>query len=110
VLILPPGHAASLGARRSLNKREKWIIGGVLGTLAALTVAIVIALVTAAPSSGHGCIYLTIPAATGAGEIHQCGDQARGTCSTVLAPGAYVPETAQEIAAQCRKAGLPVGS
>src|SRR5438045_9366759 len=59
VLILPPGHAIG----RSLSRRERWMVGGVLGVVAALAVALVISLLSAGPSSGHGCIYATIPGA-----------------------------------------------
>jgi hypothetical protein len=109
VLILPPGHGRELHQKRTLSGREKRILGGVLGTVGALVAAIVIALVAAAPTSKNGCIFLTIAAATGAGEIHQCGAQARQTCATVREAGAYPAQSAQEIAAECRKAGLPVG-
>jgi hypothetical protein len=89
--------------------REKWIIGGVLGAVAAIAVAIVISLATTGKSSSHGCIYATIPGAIGAGQISQCGTQARETCATVYRPGAYTAASAHTIAAECRKAGLPVG-
>jgi hypothetical protein len=109
VLILPPGHSQTVGARRPLSLREKWILGGVLATVAAIAVAVVISLASAGKSSSHGCIYATISGAVGAGQISQCGAQARSTCATVYRPGAYAPTSARTIAAECRKAGLPVG-
>jgi hypothetical protein len=109
VLILPPGHTEAVRARRPLSMREKWIIGGVLGAVAAIAVAIVISLATTGKSSSHGCIYATIPGAIGAGQISQCGAQARATCATVYRPGAYTAASARTIAAECRKANLPVG-
>jgi hypothetical protein len=110
VLILPPGHADALAARRRLSGREKWMVGGVLGTIAALALVLVISLASAGPSSSRGCIYATIPAATGAQQVNQCGGAARSTCQTVLAPGAFTAQAARSIASECRKAGLPVGS
>jgi len=92
-----------------LSRREKWMLGGVLGVVAALAVVLVISFVSSGPSSGHGCIYANIPGAVGAEQVHECGDTARHTCQTVNAPGAYTPEAAQTIAAECRKAGLAVG-
>jgi hypothetical protein len=83
------------------------MIGGVLGVVAALVVALVISLLSAGPHSGHGCIYATIPAATGAEQIHQCGATARATCRSVYT--AYTAQAAQTIAGECRKAGVPVG-
>jgi hypothetical protein len=105
VLILPPGH----GIGRGLSRRERWMIGGVLGVIAALAVVLVISLISAGPSSGHGCIYATIPGAVGAEQVHECGADARATCSSVNAPGAYTPPAAHTLTLECRKAGLPVG-
>jgi hypothetical protein len=85
------------------------MIGGVLATTAALVVAIVIAFGVSAPSSGHGCIRLVLPAATGAQEINQCGAVARTTCASVGTPGNFTRQAARSAAAECRKAGLPVG-
>ena len=108
MLILPPGHAHTVRARRPLSLREKWILGGVLAAVAAIAVAVVISLASAGKSSSQGCIYATIPGTVGAGQISQCGAQARATCATVFKPGAYTADAARTIAAECRKAGLPV--
>ncbi len=85
------------------------MIGGVLLIVAALVLALVVSLATAGPSSSHGCIYVTIPAATGAQEINQCGQTARGTCASALRPGAFPAQSGRVVAAECRKAGLPLG-
>ena len=105
MLILPSEHTRPL---RRLSRRERWILGGVLGVVAALAAALVISFVGSGPSSGHGCIYATIPGAVGAEQVHQCGAGARDTCRSVNTPGAYTPQAARTIATQCRKAGLPV--
>ena len=91
-----------------LSRRERWMVGGVIGTLAALAVALVVSLVSPGPSSGHGCIYATIPGAVGAQQVHECGATARSTCQTVHARGAFTAQAAATVAAECRKAGLPV--
>ena len=98
------------GFARRLSGRERWMVGGVLGVVAALAIALVISFVTAGPSSGHGCIYATIPGAVGAEQVHECGATARQTCRTVDTPGAFTAQAAATVAAACRKAGLPVGS
>ena len=85
------------------------MVGGVLGVVAALAVVLVISFASSGPGSGHGCIYATIPGAVGAQQVHECGAGARATCQAVNAPGAYTRQAAQTIAAECRKAGLPVG-
>jgi hypothetical protein len=104
VLIMPP-ETATL---RRLSRRERWMVGGVLGIVAVLAVVLVISFVSSGPSSGHGCIYATIPGVVGAEQVHQCGDSARATCRSVNAPGAYPVQAARTIATECRKAGLPV--
>src|SRR5947209_1951744 len=91
-----------------LSRREKWMVAGVLGVVAALVVVLVISFVSSGPSSGNGCIYATIPGAVGAEQVHDCGATARQTCRSVNAPGAYTRQAAQTLAVQCRKAGLRV--
>jgi hypothetical protein len=110
VLILPPGHADAIAARRQLSAREKWMVGGVLATVVVLALVLVISFSSAGPSSKGGCIYATIAGDVGAEQINQCGAQARDTCQSVNAPGAYTRQAAAVLAAECRKAGLPVGS
>ena len=110
VLILPPGHADSLAARRRLSPRERWIVRGVLAAVVVLALVLVISFSIGGPSSKRGCIYATIPGDVGAEQINQCGAAARDTCQSVQAPGAYTKQAAGVLAAECRKAGLPVGS
>jgi hypothetical protein len=107
-LILPPGHAEAVRVRRRLSRREKWMVGSVLGAVAAVVVVLAISLGTSARSSSHGCIYATIPGVVGAVEVYECGNAARSTCRSVGTPGAYARGAAQSIATECRKAGLPV--
>jgi hypothetical protein len=109
VLILPPGHAETVRIGRRLSTREKRLLGGVLGTVVALVVVLVIALSSSGQSSAHGCIYLTIPAATGAQQISECGAAARETCASARTHGAFTRQAAGAVAGECRKAGLPVG-
>lgn len=108
-MVLPLGHLQPGSVRRRLSARERWMIGAVLGGLAALAAAIVIAFAVSGPSSANGCIHLVLPAATGAQEINQCGAPARATCASVRRPGSFTPQAARSAAAECRKAGLPVG-
>ncbi|MGA2925952.1 MAG: hypothetical protein ABSG43_08145 [Solirubrobacteraceae bacterium] len=109
MLILPPGHAESIRAGRRLSVREKRLLGAVLAATGALLLVVVIALSSSGRSSAHGCLYVTIPAATGAQEISECGSTARATCASARTPGAFTQQAAAEIASECRKAGLPVG-
>jgi hypothetical protein len=109
VLILPPGHADAIAGRRSLSSREKWMISGVLAAVVVLAIVLVISFSSGGPSSKSGCIYATIPADTGAQQINECGAQARDTCQTVNTSGTFTQQAAAVVAAECRKAGLPVG-
>jgi hypothetical protein len=110
VLILPPGHAQSVGARRSLRRREKWILGVVLSLTAALVVVVVVAVVSTGHSSGNGCIDVNIPYSIGGQEFYKCGAQARAMCSAVDTPAGFSGKAGAAVAAECRKAGLRVGS
>jgi hypothetical protein len=84
------------------------MIGTVLVAVAVLTFVLLTSLVTAGPASSNGCIYVTVPAATGAQQINQCGAEARSTCESARMPGAFTTGAAQSIVAACRKAHLPV--
>jgi hypothetical protein len=108
-VVLPLGHSKSIGATRALSSRERWMIGTVLGALAALAVVLAVAIGSAGKSSAHGCIYTTIAGPVGAQEISQCGAEARSTCLAASAPGTFTPQAARVIKQQCRKAGLRVG-
>ena len=107
-MAMPAGHAQTLRVRHGLSRRERWMIGGVLATVAAIAVALAISFATAGPSSARGCVHATIPGVVGAVQIDQCGAAARSICAGVYAPGAYAPGAARTLAGECRKAGLPV--
>jgi hypothetical protein len=108
-MVLPPGHGQAIVTPRRLSLREKRLIASVLAVVAVLVIALVVSLATGGRASARGCIHATIPGAVGAEEIDQCGTQARATCRTAKQPGSFTPASARVIAAECRKAGLPVG-
>jgi hypothetical protein len=109
MLILPPGHAQAVRTRRALRPREKAMISGVLGVVALLAAGLVISFATAGHKSGHGCISVSLAYSVGGAQIYRCGSAARSMCATVNRPGGSTGATAQALATQCRKAGLPVG-
>ena len=76
---------------------------------AILVIGVIVSFAVPGQSSGHGCLHLTVPAATGAQEIDRCGAAARDICATVRAPGSFAPEAEQAIEANCRRAGLRIG-
>ena len=85
------------------------MLGGVLATLAAFAIVMIISLSTADRQSGHGCISVGLAYSTGGAQIYRCGASARGMCGGVGRPGGAVGATARSLTTECRKAGLPVG-
>ncbi len=108
MLILPPGHAETLRARRTFTTREKWILSTVLACVAALAVAVVIAIASSDQKSTATCINVTAPSFIGAEKVSGCGQQAREICSSAANQGTYNQAFAKAIAAECRKVGIPV--
>jgi hypothetical protein len=108
-MVLPPGHGQVVAGPRRLTLREKRLIASVLAVVSVIVVALIVSLAAGGRASARGCIHATIPGAVGAQEIDQCGAQARATCRTANQSGSFTPASARVIAAECRKAGLPVG-
>ncbi|HEX8975373.1 MAG TPA: hypothetical protein VF781_02580 [Solirubrobacteraceae bacterium] len=109
MLILPPGHAHSLGQPRVFRRRERAMLGGVLAALVALLLVLFISLGSADRQSGHGCISVGLAYSTGGAQIYRCGTAARSMCADVGRPGGPVGATARSLRTECRKAGIPVG-
>ncbi|MDQ2760255.1 MAG: hypothetical protein M3Y17_07415 [Actinomycetota bacterium] len=109
MLIMPPGHARAIGVQRELRRREKWMLGAVLGVVAALIVAVAIAVLTPGHTSAHGCVDVVIPYSTGGQELYRCGAGARTLCALVGAPRGYSGPVARDVADECRKAGVRIG-
>jgi hypothetical protein len=109
MLILPPGHAQAIERRRTMRSREKWMIGGVVGLVAAVAVVLVISLASAGPKSGHGCVSVGLAYSTGGAQVYRCGASARELCASVNQPGGTTGGAARSLTTECRKAGLPVG-
>jgi hypothetical protein len=86
------------------------MIGAVLASAAALVVAVAIAITASGHSSGGGCVDVTVPYSIGGQEFYKCGAAARAMCDSVGAPGGFSGRAGGAVAAECRKAGLRVGS
>lgn len=108
-MIMPPDHARAVAVRRALSARERWILGGVGAVLAALAVIVVISLSTAGRVSANGCVDVALPYSTGGAELYRCGANARAMCAQAGKSNGYPGAAGRAVAAQCRKAGLPVG-
>jgi hypothetical protein len=94
--------------RRPLAMGEKWLLGAVLGLLAVGVVVLVISLAAGGRSTGHGCVDVKLPGATGTTEFYRCGRAARDLCASTQGRRG-VGSINQAIAAQCRKARIPTG-
>ena len=108
MLIMPPGHARAVRTPRRISPRERWVIRAVLGLVLVAAVGIAVAILTSGPKSRAGCVDITIPGPVGAQEIKQCGAAARLFCQS--GGTGFTAQAARVIDADCRKAGLPVGS
>ena len=104
-MILPPGHAQQIHQRRALTRRERSMIGGVLGAVLALVVVLVISLATADQKSGHGCVSVSLGYSIGGQTFHSCGHAARQFCAGAHKQG-LTGAAGDAVARECRKAGI----
>ena len=94
---------------RPLQRREKWLAGGVGGVMAlVIVVVLAISLTHVGTKSGHGCISVSLAYSMGGTQTYRCGAGARAMCADVGRPG-LSGKAGSDVAAACRKAGLPVG-
>jgi hypothetical protein len=94
------GHAQR--QRQPLTRQQRWAVLLVAAAIA-VGAAVVIATAGSGPISANGCVNVTVPSATGAITLHQCGADARSWCRAQFAEhGTF----AQLIQAQCRLAGF----
>jgi hypothetical protein len=78
--------------------------------VAFLVIAVIIGFAQSSPTSGHGCVYVSVPSSMGAQPYSGCGGKARRICAQVGVPGGYSGSLARELIPACQKAGLPVRS
>ena len=83
------------------------MLGGVLGLLGVGVVVLVISLAVGGQATGHGCVDVKVPGATGVTEIYRCGSGAKELCASASSTGS--PSLSQAIAAECRKGHIPTG-
>ena len=86
------------------------MLGGVLGAVAVVFVAVVIAIASAGPKSGNGCVHITYAGVIGAQQLNECGASARVLCKELGTSRGFTGPAVPAVAAACRKAGLAVGS
>jgi hypothetical protein len=108
MLILPPGRELEASRGPSLSRRERWLIGSVLGLLAVICVVVVIALTSVQRQSRNGCIDVSAATVIGGSELYRCGTTARALCTEPGGAHSSNVSFARALAEACRKAGLPV--
>ncbi len=108
MLILPPGHGQEVTQRRGLSRRERWLIGSVLGLLAVICVAVVVAFTSVQKQSRNGCIDVSAATVIGGSELYRCGQAARDLCTQPGGQRSSNVAFARALAEACHKAGLPV--
>ena len=109
MLILPPGHGETLRQPRSLRRREKVMISGVLAIVAAFVVVVALSIGSGENQSRNGCISVGLAYSTGGETINRCAGAARAMCAGVNQPGGTRGASARALTTECRKAGLPIG-
>jgi len=95
--MLPAGHYQQISQPRTLGSREKWILGSVLGLVAVIAIAVVVAFTSVQKQSRNGCIDVSAATVIGGSELYRCGQAARDLCD---APGP--PSDQNENALQLR--------
>jgi hypothetical protein len=97
------GHAQRQG--QPLTRRQRW---AVLLVAAAIAVGAVVAIAVggSGPVSANGCVNVTVPSATGALMLHQCGPSARSWCRAEYTEHGTLAQLIQQ---QCRLAGFRPG-
>jgi uncharacterized membrane protein len=108
MLIIPPGHYQELARPRAIGRREKWMIGSVLGLLVVIAVAVVIAFTSVQRQSRNGCIDVSAATVIGGSELYRCGNAARALCTEPGGENSQNIAFSRALAEACRKAGLPV--
>jgi uncharacterized membrane protein len=106
--MLPAGHYQQISQPRTLGVREKWILGSVLGLVAVIAVAVVVAFTSVQKQSHNGCIDVSAATVIGGSELYRCGAGARALCTAPSGAGTSNLAFRRALADACRKAGLPV--
>jgi hypothetical protein len=108
-MAMPLGHHRPDAQLRPLQRRERYLAGGVGVVLAiALVVVLVVSLTHKDHKSANGCIAVSLAYSMGGTQDYHCGAAARKMCADVGKPG-LSGTAGHDVAVQCRKAGLAVG-
>jgi hypothetical protein len=84
------------------------MIGGVVGLVAVIAVAVVVAFTSVQRQSRNGCIDVSAATVIGGSELYRCGAAARALCTAPAGASSQNVAFSRALAEACRKAGLPV--
>jgi hypothetical protein len=110
-MVMPVGHSKRLREPLSLSGRDRRLLSAIAALFVAAVLALgIYALVSPGRSLGAGCIDATFASSTGAGEIRNCGGQARRSCREAFAGDATSSPAVGAVQIACRKAGYTPSS
>ncbi|HEV3045988.1 MAG TPA: hypothetical protein VGY13_01385 [Solirubrobacteraceae bacterium] len=89
------------------GRREKTIVAVLLSCVALAAVGLVAFGLSGGAPARADCIDVTFASTLGAANVHECGAKARRVCAS---PSGFHGTAAQELAAACRRAKLPLGA
>ena len=101
--MIMEARAKRLSTPLQWGRREKAAVGALLATLLLALVALGAYALSSGSPARADCIDLTFPSTLGGAKLHACGAKARQVCAS---SGAY-RSLAQELSADCRRAGFP---
>jgi hypothetical protein len=101
--MIMEARAKRLSTPLQWGRREKAAVGALLATLLLALVALGAYALTSGSPARADCVDVVFPSTLGAAKLHACGARARRACAS---GGAY-KSIAQELSADCRRAGFP---
>lgn len=99
------GHSKRLAEPLPWSRRERTIVAVLLACVALLAAGMGAYALTGGAPARRDCIEVTFASTLGGATEHSCGGQARTVCAS---PGAF-RSVAEELRAQCERAGFPFG-
>jgi hypothetical protein len=105
-VLMEGGHAQRLREPLRWSRREV-VVAAIAAALLTLTVALGLYAYFDGRTSEGPCVKVTVPSTMGGSDLAACGAKAVDWCRTPLEAAGRVPDVAQDIRAECRRAGLP---
>jgi len=101
--MIMEARAKRLSTPLQWGRREKAAVGALLATLLLALIALGAYALSSGSPARADCVDVVFPSTLGGARLHACGAKARQVCAS---SGAY-RSIAQELGADCRRAGFP---